>query len=176
MRGWKDGSAVKSLGCSSRWPGFKSQHAYGNSYLSITSIPELLTPSHRQTCKQNTNAHKNKNNFFFKKKSSMPLSNWRNNTGVVLKVTQNTGKQERLYSFSSISATLSSAQCKSNRNPAPNKTLLASIFSEDSKERHEFQTYSSLLLLCIKNSVSHWKSVSPSSRFFSLTPCHIIIK
>jgi hypothetical protein len=59
-RGWRDSSVVKSTGCSSRGPGFSSQHPHGS-----------LT----QTCRQNINAHKKQikllknNNFFFFKEN-----------------------------------------------------------------------------------------------------------
>ena len=66
-RGWRDGSAVKSTSCSSRRPGFNSQHLHGSSHLSIKSVPGGLTPSHRHTHRQNTNVHKIKINIFFKK-------------------------------------------------------------------------------------------------------------
>ena len=39
-------------------PGFNSQHPHGSSELSVTPVPELLTPSHKQICRQNTNAPK----------------------------------------------------------------------------------------------------------------------
>ena len=39
LRGWRDSSAIKSTGCSSR-PGFNSQHPYSySSEWSITSVP-----------------------------------------------------------------------------------------------------------------------------------------
>jgi hypothetical protein len=56
-RGWRDGLAVKSTGCSSRGPGFKSQHPYGTSQLSITPVLEVPTPSPRHICRQSTNVH-----------------------------------------------------------------------------------------------------------------------
>ena len=49
---WRDGSEVKSTGCSSRGPGFNSQHTHGIAL-------ENLIPSHRQTCRQNANELKN---------------------------------------------------------------------------------------------------------------------
>jgi hypothetical protein len=39
MRGWRDGSVVKSTGCSSKGPRFNSQYPHGGSQLSITSVP-----------------------------------------------------------------------------------------------------------------------------------------
>jgi hypothetical protein len=36
--GWRDGSAVKSTGCSSRGPGFNSHHPRGGSQLSVTPV------------------------------------------------------------------------------------------------------------------------------------------
>ena len=38
IRGWKDGSMVKSTVCSSRGPGFNSQHPHGGSQQSLTSV------------------------------------------------------------------------------------------------------------------------------------------
>ena len=55
--GWRDGLAVKSTSCSSRGPEFNSQHPHGSSKLSVTPVPGDLTPSHRHTYRQNTNAH-----------------------------------------------------------------------------------------------------------------------
>jgi hypothetical protein len=42
---WRDGSVVKSTGCSSRGPGFNSHLPHGGSQLSITPVPEDLIPS-----------------------------------------------------------------------------------------------------------------------------------
>jgi hypothetical protein len=53
--GWRDGSGVKSTGCSSRGLGFNSQHPHGSLQLFVTPVPGDLTLSHRQTCRQNTN-------------------------------------------------------------------------------------------------------------------------
>jgi len=39
-RDWKDGSVVKSIGCSSRGPVFDSQHPHGSSHLSVTPVLE----------------------------------------------------------------------------------------------------------------------------------------
>jgi hypothetical protein len=39
MGGWRDGSVVKSTGCSSRGPRFNSQHLHGSSQLSATPVP-----------------------------------------------------------------------------------------------------------------------------------------
>jgi hypothetical protein len=61
--GWRDGSAVKNTGCSSKGPGFNSQHPRGSSHLPVTPVPGDLMPSHRQTRRQNTNAHKVKINY-----------------------------------------------------------------------------------------------------------------
>ncbi|CAO2583729.1 17-beta-hydroxysteroid dehydrogenase 13 [Lemmus lemmus] len=47
LRGWRDGSAVGSSDCSSRGPGFDSQHPHGSSQLSVTPVPRDPTPSHR---------------------------------------------------------------------------------------------------------------------------------
>ena len=39
MLGWRDGSVVKSTGCSCRGPGFASQHPHGGSELPVTPVP-----------------------------------------------------------------------------------------------------------------------------------------
>ncbi|CAH6942478.1 Sorcs1 [Phodopus roborovskii] len=44
-RGWRDGSAVKNIGCSCRGPGFNSQHQQGGSQASVTPVPRDPTPS-----------------------------------------------------------------------------------------------------------------------------------
>jgi hypothetical protein len=62
MKGQRDGSAVKSTGCSSRGPQFDSQHPYGSSQLPATPVPGDLMPSRRYTCRQNTDVHKIKIN------------------------------------------------------------------------------------------------------------------
>ena len=41
---WEDGSVVKNIGCSSRGPGFSSQHPHGGSQLSITPVPGICHP------------------------------------------------------------------------------------------------------------------------------------
>lgn len=57
-RGWRDGSSIKSTGCSSRGPRFNSQHPDGISQLLVTVV---LYSQHPHTdSRQNTNAHKNK--------------------------------------------------------------------------------------------------------------------
>ena len=43
--GWRDGSALKSTGCSSRRPGFNTQHPHSSSQLSVTPAPGDPTPS-----------------------------------------------------------------------------------------------------------------------------------
>ena len=53
--GWRDGSVVKSIGCSSKGLGFNFQHPHGSSQQFATSVPGVLTLSHRHACKQNTN-------------------------------------------------------------------------------------------------------------------------
>jgi hypothetical protein len=63
---WRGGSAVESTGCSFREWGFDSQHPHGSSQLSVTPVPGDPTPSHRHTCRQNTNAHEIKVNKTFK--------------------------------------------------------------------------------------------------------------
>lgn len=55
----RDGSVVKSAGCSSREPRFSSQQPHGSSQPSGTAVPgDLVPPSslwvHRLTCKQGT--------------------------------------------------------------------------------------------------------------------------
>ena len=42
-------SMVGSTGCSSREPGFNSQHSHGSSQLSVTPVPVDLKTSHRDT-------------------------------------------------------------------------------------------------------------------------------
>ena len=44
-QGWRDGSVVKSTGCSSRGPQFNSQHPHGSSQLSVTPASGDPTPS-----------------------------------------------------------------------------------------------------------------------------------
>jgi hypothetical protein len=69
--GWKDGSEVKSFGCSFRAPAFESQHPHGSLQLSVTSVPGGPVPIsglfehfsqlvHRYTCRQNIHIHKMK--------------------------------------------------------------------------------------------------------------------
>jgi hypothetical protein len=55
VSGWRDGSVVKSTGCSSRSPEFISQQPHGGSLMSATPVPGNVTPS-------NTNAPKIKIN------------------------------------------------------------------------------------------------------------------
>jgi hypothetical protein len=38
----------------------ETQHPCGSSQMSITPTPGAPTPSHRYTCRKNTNSHKNK--------------------------------------------------------------------------------------------------------------------
>lgn len=57
LGGWRDGS-VKSTNCSSMGPGINSQHPHSRS---IILVPGDSTHSQRHTCRQKTNAHKNKN-------------------------------------------------------------------------------------------------------------------
>jgi hypothetical protein len=42
---WRDGSVVKSSGCSPRGPEIKSQHSYGGSQPSVTVVPGDPMPS-----------------------------------------------------------------------------------------------------------------------------------
>jgi hypothetical protein len=64
--GWRDGSAFKSTGCSSRECGFNFQHPHDSSQLSVILVPRDLALSHKPTCKQDTNAHKTKINKSWK--------------------------------------------------------------------------------------------------------------
>ena len=43
-RGWRDGSAVRSTGCSSRGPEFNSQQPHGGSQSSIMGSDALFWP------------------------------------------------------------------------------------------------------------------------------------
>lgn len=43
--GWKDGAAVKSIGCSCRVLAFDFQHLHGNEQLSRTPVPRDPVPS-----------------------------------------------------------------------------------------------------------------------------------
>jgi hypothetical protein len=66
--GWRDSSAVKSTGCSSRGPVFNpSNHMVAHNCLSFVT-PGDLAPSHRHMCRQNTNAHRIKIGKLFKEK------------------------------------------------------------------------------------------------------------
>jgi hypothetical protein len=42
MKGWRDGSEIKSTGCSSRGPEFNSQHPHGGSQPSIMRSDTLF--------------------------------------------------------------------------------------------------------------------------------------
>ena len=42
--GWRDDSAVKSTGCSSRGPRFHSKHSHGSSQSSVNPVPDDLMP------------------------------------------------------------------------------------------------------------------------------------
>lgn len=59
-RGWRGGSVLKSTGCFSRGPEFKSQYTHGSSQLSATPVPGNISNTLTPTCKQNTSAHKMK--------------------------------------------------------------------------------------------------------------------
>ena len=52
MGGRRDGSVVKSTGCSSQGPKFNFQHPHGSSQLSPTPVPGNPTPLHRHRCRQ----------------------------------------------------------------------------------------------------------------------------
>lgn len=60
VRGWRDGSVLKSSGCSSR-PRFNSQHPHGSLQQSITAFPGDLMPSSdhvvHQVCTRYTDLH-----------------------------------------------------------------------------------------------------------------------
>jgi hypothetical protein len=58
--------AAGSTDCSSRGPGFGFQHPRGGSQLSVGPVPGDLTPAHRHTFRQNTNAYKIKINKIIK--------------------------------------------------------------------------------------------------------------
>ena len=45
ISGWRDDMAVESVDCSSRGPGFNSQHPHGDSQLPETPAPRNLSPS-----------------------------------------------------------------------------------------------------------------------------------
>ena len=45
MEGWRDGPVVKSTGCSSRDPKFKSQQSYSGSQPSLMRSGALLWPA-----------------------------------------------------------------------------------------------------------------------------------
>ena len=55
LGGWRDGSAAKSTGCSSRGPGFNSQHPHGSLQLSGTPVPRGSDALTQILYKQNTN-------------------------------------------------------------------------------------------------------------------------
>jgi hypothetical protein len=59
---------LKSPSCSSEEPGFNSQNPHGSSQPSVTPVPRDPKPSHKHTCRQNTNAHKIKMNTLLKEK------------------------------------------------------------------------------------------------------------
>jgi len=66
---------VKSSGCSSRGPGFNLQHPHGSSLRFVNPVPGGLTPSHRHTCRQNTDTHKEKKSYKMGwKKKDFPFS------------------------------------------------------------------------------------------------------
>lgn len=67
--GWRNGSVVKSPGCSCRGPGFNYQHPHGAAQLSEIPVPwdpmsssslngHCMHMVHRHTCRQNTYTHK----------------------------------------------------------------------------------------------------------------------
>lgn len=59
VTGWRDGSVIKSPGCSSRGSRFNVQHPHGSLQLSVIPGRGDLAPSHRHTTSgQNTSAHK----------------------------------------------------------------------------------------------------------------------
>lgn len=62
--GWRRGSAVKSIGYSSRWPVFNPQHPHSSSQLSVAPVSGIQHP-HRDIHAGKTpiNAHKIKINY-----------------------------------------------------------------------------------------------------------------
>ena len=66
-RDWRAVSEVKSTGCSSKGPGFHSQHPHNSSQLSVTPVPRNSTLSYRHTCKHNIHSLKIKTNENFKR-------------------------------------------------------------------------------------------------------------
>lgn len=91
--GWRNGSAVNRVGCSSRGPRFDSQDPPGSSQPSIAPVPgDLTTPDHLSetrmvpihTCKQNSQINlKKKKKFFFLKPSSETSAYNRTTGGLV---------------------------------------------------------------------------------------------
>jgi hypothetical protein len=61
IRGWRDGSAVKNTGCSSRGPRFNSQHPHGGSQLCDT-VPHttVCNSSSKKSGAFNTDRHTGK--------------------------------------------------------------------------------------------------------------------
>ena len=53
-RCWRDDSAVKNAGCSSKGSRFNSQNFRGSSQLSVTSVPGYPTPPQRHICSKST--------------------------------------------------------------------------------------------------------------------------
>jgi hypothetical protein len=53
LQDWRDGSAVKSTGCSTKELQINSQHPCGSSKVSVTPVPGM-TPSHSDIRRQNT--------------------------------------------------------------------------------------------------------------------------
>ena len=62
--GWRNCSVIKNTGYSSRGPRFNSQYPHGSSQLSVTVVPGDVTPSLKHICRQSTNAHEIKINYF----------------------------------------------------------------------------------------------------------------
>lgn len=60
MRGWRDVSVVKSIGCSSRGSVFDSQKPHDSTQLSVTPGPKDLAPPHRHTYRQKNKSKKQK--------------------------------------------------------------------------------------------------------------------
>jgi hypothetical protein len=50
-RGWRDGSVVKSAGCSSRGPEFNSQQPHGSSQLSVIRSGALSWTADLHACR-----------------------------------------------------------------------------------------------------------------------------
>jgi hypothetical protein len=50
LEGWRDGSVMKSTGCSSRGPGFNSQHAHAHTHTHTHTHTHARTHAHVHVC------------------------------------------------------------------------------------------------------------------------------